>query len=232
MTSHFLPVALLAGAILSACSAIQPARMTLPQSLAGSGDTVVITGIGGGRSGAWAAGTHSGEFRRSLDRTSYFNTVGKASGTTTFSMRGPQIDNAIDASCFMAERTLTFGSLAYETQPMSYHCEFKHDGRPIPARFEVQASQTAVLKEERLGEIALDRVILQIRSVHRIEGSSFEMATPIGYAFEENGRPVGAVELKGKPVITYAPGLDAAERRAVLAGSLALALFWDPAQVG
>lgn len=231
MTSRFLPVALLAGAILSACSAIQPARMSLPQSLAGSGDTVVITGVGGGRSGAWAAGPHSGEFRRSLDRISFFNTVGKSAGTTTFSVRGPEIDSAVDVSCFMAERTLTFGVVSFDPTPMSYHCEFTHDGRAIPARFEVQAAQSTLMKEERRGEIALDRVILQIRSVHRIEGSPLELTTPIGYAFEDNGRPVGAVEINGKPVITYAPGLDAAERRAVLAGSLALALFWDPAQV-
>jgi NAD(P)-dependent dehydrogenase (short-subunit alcohol dehydrogenase family) len=54
--------------------------------------------------------------------------------------------------------------------------------------------------------------------------------TPIGYVFEHEGQAVGAVEINGTPVITHSPHTEDVMRRAILIASLALGLFWDPAE--
>jgi hypothetical protein len=79
------------------------------------------------------------------------------------------------------------------------------------------------------GKIAFDRVVLQIASVHRLEGSAIETATPIGYIFEHEGVPAGSVELNGRPEVRFARGSDAPTRRAVMIAATALGVLWDPA---
>jgi hypothetical protein len=217
---------------LAGCAAIQPARMVVPPALQGVGQ-IGITGIGGGRSGSFVAGDFSGEFRRSDERLAFFDPVFEhRSGGTSFVVRGPGINGAIEAKCRMRERTVTLGILSFETDPMAYRCRFTHEGRTLPARFEVQVHRQGISgslrRQERRGEIAFDQAILSIRSVHDLQGSALQMATPIGYVFESEGAVVGSVENNGIPIIRYAPDAAPDVRRAVLLASLALGLFWDP----
>ncbi|MXO64132.1 hypothetical protein [Qipengyuania oceanensis] len=106
-------------------------------------------------------------------------------------------------------------------------------GLPIPARFELQESVSnlaaALSRYERRGEIALGGESLQIRSVHRFEGTSLPTETPIGYQFEKGGHVVGAVELNGSPRVFTEVGVDPGIKRTIVIGALALALLWDPA---
>lgn len=218
---------------LSGCATIQPARMAQPVAL-GAVQAIPVTGIGGGRSGAFAAGPYSGSFSRSDDRLAFFDDLfERRSGHVDFSLTGPEIDGAIDARCRMRERMVTIGVISFKPQRMAFGCGFTHQGRAISARFEIQEARKglagAMMRQERRGEIALDRVILQIRSVHDLQGSPLQMGTPIGYVFEDGGVAIGSVEINGRPVVRIAPGTDEATRRAVIAASMALGLFWDPA---
>ena len=52
---------------------------------------------------------------------------------------------------------------------------------------------------------------------------------PLGYAFEANGRQVGAVDLNGTKKTIYAPP-SGPERELVIAASLALSILWDPGE--
>lgn len=219
---------------LAACASIQPARMALPFDPVAA-QTVPVTGIGGGRSGSFAAGGFTGTFTRSASRLAFFDPLyERRDGRTGFMLSGPGIDGALQVDCRMRERTVTLGVISFEPQPMAYGCDMAHEGRRVPARLEVQAHRRGLgglmMRQERRGEIALDHVVLQIRSVHDLQGSSIQMGTPIGYIFERDGFAVGAVEINGSPIVTYAPQADEATRRAVLVGSLALGLFWDPAE--
>jgi hypothetical protein len=209
--------------------------MAMPASLSASAESVTITGIGGQRSGVYAAGAFAGDFNRSASRLAFFDALHeRRNGRTAFSVAGPDINGAIQVSCRMRERTINLGVISFEPHPMAYRCDFIHERQSILARFELQAHRQGVggmmMRQERRGEVALDRVVLQIRSVHDLQGSTVQMGTPIGYLFERDGRTVGAVEVNGAPVITYARDEDAATRRAVLIASLALGLFWDPAE--
>jgi hypothetical protein len=166
-------------------------------------------------------------------RLAFFDVVENRSGLSSFTLAGPEIDGQIEAQCTMRERNINIGDIAFMLRRMAYGCEFTTNGRPFPARFEIQEAREgiagALMKKERRGEIALDREVLQIRSVHGLEGSPIQMATPIGYVFEREGRIVGAVELNGTPRMFVPRDADVAVRRAVIAGSMALAVFWDPA---
>ena len=227
--AYWTALALLAA--LGGCASIQPARMALPPALATTSDVVVMEGLGGGRRGQFQVGAHAGEFARSEERLVLFDTLETRRGGSRFTLSGPQIDGRIEAACVMRERNITIGVANFTAKPMSYQCDLTSNGRPFPARFELQEARNgpATLKSERRGEIALDRVILQIRSVHALEGSPFQTDAPIGYVFELIGLPVGAVELNGAPRLFLPRGDDPALQRAVIAGSVALAVFWDPA---
>jgi hypothetical protein len=220
---------------LAACASIPQARMLLPDQLSGHAEAVTVTGIGGGRSGSFRAGAFSGSFTRSASRLAFFDPLyERRDGHTTFSVIGPEINGRIDAACNMRERSITLSVISFQPHPMAYGCSFMSQGLPLPARFEVQAHRQGMggmmMREERRGQIAIDGTVVQIRSVHDLQGSPIQIGTPIGYVFERDGAAVGAVEINGAPVITYASGMDAQTRRAILMAALALGLFWDPAE--
>ncbi|MDX2237004.1 MAG: hypothetical protein NW203_05530 [Hyphomonadaceae bacterium] len=228
-------IAAVAALALAACATMQPARMALPASLLGAGETVVVTGVGAGRSGAFQAGDYAGAFMRSAARLAFFDPLyERRDGRNDFTVGGRDLQGQIAASCSMRERTITLSVVSIEPQPMAYVCDFEQEGGRMPGRLELQAHRQGIggmmMRQERRGEITLDRVVLQIRSAHAVQGSSLQMATPIGYVFERDGVAVGAVEINGAPAITYGADANPETRRAILLASLALGLFWDPAE--
>jgi hypothetical protein len=231
MRTAFL-VALLSVTALGGCAAIQPARMALPESLALSAETVPFSGISGRRTGAFQLGPYSGRFTRSDERLAMFDPLfEQRDGTTDFELTGPDIDGAIEAACRGRTRAVTLGVIRHAVQPMTFSCVISSSD-PSPAELEVRASRERadgrLTGWEREGYISLEGVSLQIRSVRDVEGTALQLETPIGYVFEHEGIPVGAVETNGRPVVRYRPGASASVKRAVTVGATALALFWDP----
>ena len=64
------------------------AQMRLPDNLAAAA-RVEFEGIGGWRSGDYAAGGYAGRYERSSDRLSYFDTVNESRGHSEFTLTGP-----------------------------------------------------------------------------------------------------------------------------------------------
>ncbi len=226
----------LAGLILAmgGCASLSEAQMELPSNLQSASETITISGIGGGQRGSYAAGPYSGQFARSETRLAFFDPLLEMrGGSTRFSLQGGELEGLIDAKCAMRERAVTVGDISFKPKKMAYGCDFLHAGRSFPARFELQEISEGMggmlSKRERRGEIAMDRAVIQIRSSHRMVGSAFDSASPIGYVFEANGVPVGAVDINGTPVLTMNESTDMAQRRAMLVSALALSIFWDPA---
>lgn len=226
----FLPLA--AGLALAGC-AIAPARIWLPAPLLEE-PVFAFEGMGSGQQGRFRAGEYAASFTRSDTRLSLFDGLDeRRGGRTGFSLEGPGIAGTLEGDCAVAQRTITIAFVSFEPEPMAYVCRFRNRGRPLAARFEVQEARTGLadrlMRRSRRGEIAFGRARLTIASVHQIEGSPIETATPIGYLFEEDGVPAGAITLNGRPSVRFARGSDADTRAAVMIAATALGVLWDPA---
>jgi hypothetical protein len=221
---YILP--LLSAFLLAGCAT---AQMRLPENLAAA-SRVEFEGIGGWRSGEYTAGGYAGRYERSADRLSYFDTINENRGHSEFTLAGAGLAEAIDGRCRMRESSLDLGLVEVTTRPMAYRCEFRAGDRPIAAALELQeVTSRAINRYERRGRIVLDGETVEIRSVHHIAGTSMPVSTPIGYVFEQRGRPVGAVELNGSPALIVEPGASPELERTLMLAALALGVFWDPA---
>jgi hypothetical protein len=216
---------------LVACASLPAAEMAQPRALE---DAVIqqATGIGSGRTGDFAAGAWRGSFVRSDERLSVFEPAfEQRGGAVRFDLTGPNLNGQITADCHVRERSVGAAFVTVAIEPMVYRCTFQHEGRTLPARFEVRAAsrEPDSLIARRTGEIAFDRAIVQIRSVHRIQGARLPSATPTGYEFLRDEAPIGSVALNGDPRNRMAASATVDERRAMLIASIALGLVWDPA---
>jgi len=221
---RFLPLASLC--LLAACA---PAQMHLPDTFAASTRTE-FTGFTGWNHGRFTAGSYAGEYERSAERLVFLDAYKTSTAHGEFVVAGPEIGSTIEARCRMREHSVDTGFVEVLVKPMAYGCDFTAEGRTFPARFELQEVQQDVLKPyERRGEIALGGEIVQIRSVHRIEGTRLPTLAPIGYVFEQQGRPVGAVELNGKPALILPAGTEPGLARTLTIAALALGVLYDPA---
>lgn len=219
--------------LLNSCGSIRPAHMKVPDSLLATTSMHSVEALGSGTRGSYRLAAHGGTFRRAESRLQFFELLDRRSGSARFTLQGPLIEGQIEAECKMRERAINLGVFSARAKPMSYRCEFAMDGHGIPARFELQEVREglagALNKSERRGEIAMDPVVLQIQSVHELEGSAFTLATPIGYLFLQNEVPVAAIELNGRPRVYLPAADDIPLQRAVVTAAIALAIFWDPA---
>jgi hypothetical protein len=220
--------------LASACSGIPAAEMRLPPSLAEAPrQTLPIEGIGGGNRGRFYVGRWQGSFTRSEERLAIFDALVTNRGHADFVIEGPGISWTIEADCRMRERVIEVDVVSFTPAPMAYACRFTAAGEAFPARFELQEVRTGIAddlsRRQRMGEIALGGEVVQIRSVHKLEGSPFELASPIGYVFEQQGRSVGAVELNGQPRLILADPANEGLSRTLTIAALALALLRDPA---
>ncbi len=224
-------LATLAAALLAA--ACTPAQMRLPDGLAAAGQVLPVEGIGGGNRGRFYIGAWQGSFTRSEERLALFDALVTNRAGADFIIEGPGISETIEATCRMRERVVELGVVSFTPGRMAYACQFTAEGRSFPARFELQEARTgladALSRRQRLGEIALGGEVVQIRSVHRVAGSPFELASPIGYIFEQQGREVGAVELNGKARLILADPANEGLARTLTIAGLTLALLRDPA---
>jgi hypothetical protein len=125
--------------------------------------------------------------------------------------------------------------LVVEAGPCILHERCDLGGGPAArsGRLELQEAAEGLgdmmMRQEWRGRIVLEGRTLQIRSLHQLAGSPIESGPPIGYLFEWDGQPVGAVEVNGSPVPRMSRAADSATRRTILIGALALGVFWDPA---
>jgi hypothetical protein len=230
---RFFYASLAAAVTLSACATVQPARMALPAALSDQ-EIVPVSGIGGDRRGTFQAGPYKGTFARSDTRLAVFDPIyERRGGRTTVTLFGPAGENPISADCSTRERTVTLGIISFKPKPMSFGCALADGTNGSTGRIELQEAAEGLggmmMRQERRGELILEGRTIRIRSVHDLAGSPIQTGTPIGYLFEKDGRPVGAVEVNGSPVVRISRTADTGTHRAVLIAALVLGLFWDPA---
>ena len=220
-----LIVPFLGALALAGCAS---AQMRLPDNLATASRTE-FDGIGGWATGRYTAGQWSGRYERSAETLSYLVPLTENRGHSEFTLAAAGAE-PLEGRCRMRENSLDLGLVEVTTRPMAYRCEFRAGGRPLPAFLELQETTDGPINRyERRGRIELDGEAVNIRSVHHLAGTKLPTSTPIGYVFEQRGRPVGAVELNGRPALVVEPGASPQLERTLTLAALALGVFWDPA---
>lgn len=213
---------------LFALAGCATAHMQMPPALA-AGEQIEFAGIGGWASGQFTAGEYAGDYHRSAVRLSYLEPLIENRGSSRFTLADQTAAAPVEGQCRMRERSVDLGLVEVTTRPMAYRCEFARTGWLELQEF--NGPGAAINRYERRGTMTVRDQTLTVRSVHHLAGTSLPTSTPIGYQFEQDGRVVGAVELNGRPVLSVAPGASRDLRHALAVGALALAVFWDPANL-
>jgi hypothetical protein len=225
-----LSLAAIAALSASAC-AIRPAEMARPASLTTASATP-ITGIGGGERGSFAIGQNSGQFERSAQELSFFGLFNMKDGGVNFSLQGADFAQGLQAACTMRERSVTIDIVEFKPAPMALGCDLRLAGQPVPAVLEIQESAPDFTnRQQRRGVVMIDGVRLDIRSVHDMDGGILPAAQPLGYVFERDGVAIGGVDINGGPAMIETAGLTPADHKAIMLASVALSVFWDPANL-
>lgn len=231
LTAIFCLLAALPAASVTA----KEARIRLPAGLADRVERVDLTGIGGQRSGSLALGTSTGTFTRQADRLGIADPLyARNYGGSAVEISGAEIGGRLRTTCRFDRVTASLGPVSINARRLAYRCAFERDGQTVVGALEL-ADRAGMLgsvdgREAREGFVRFDGVEMRLRSIHRPQGSLFTVPHALGYVFEQAGQAIGAVDLNGDIKRLYLPA-DPQKRQAVLAASLALALFWDPALV-
>ncbi|MDN3921894.1 hypothetical protein [Roseateles violae] len=210
---------LLLAAALAGCASIQPARMALPEGLAAGSDQLQVHGVGGGTRGQISVEGRELRYERSASRLSLFDDLYSSERSALAFSWG-----ADTASCKLRQRDSQINVVAIPLKPWTLNC-----GLPGGATLTVvEASKgPRTLQRERRGELRQGEQRWTLRSVHKLEGSDWPVAEPIGYVLEDQGRAVAAVETNGGDLRLFLPR-DTAARAAAAPALLAVALLWSP----
>lgn len=233
MKSAFL-IAAAAAISLSGCT-VREARMALPSDFAVTTDRLELRGMGGGTSGRFQLAGVPGTFTRSAERLEAFRPkLVRNSGGGSFDLQSSPLGPQISGRCRYREGEVTAGPISVTPRRLAYYCRFERDGRPLAADLVLEDPKSALGtfhgRAERVGRLFIEGQEIGIRSVHRDQGGGLPAPNAIGYMFEAAGREVGAIDINGPGKTLYVPH-DPQLREAVTAASLALAIFWDPADV-
>lgn len=228
MRKLLFATSLLACAALAGCS---EARIAVPSDVTGSTQQLQITGMGGWQDGRFRLGASEGRFSRRASRTEIFKTFARNSGRGSFDVAGPELGGSANGHCAFDEREVNLGVAVVPNGRLTYRCQFQRDGRQVDGGLflaEVPNGSGLLAGRSRAGEVRLGAMVVGIRAIHHAEGGGLPAGTPLGYAFDLNGRQIGAIDLNGGTKTIYAPTRPGPERDAVLMASLALSVFWDP----
>lgn len=219
-------------ALLAACAVPKAARMERPAALQGLAEER-LEGIGAGRSGRWQVAGVEGQFERSADRVSFLDAVARDRATVRLTWR-TAAGHSGEMSCKATQTEVTAGSIQAAARPLGVDCAMRvvHTDRTERAgtlRLEGRAAG-AGSRQERTGRWSAGDMALDIRSVHRVEGSPLPLEAPFGYVLSRGGTPVAAVELEGTRPRLWRPAEGTAWRDDATVVLVALALLWDPAR--
>jgi hypothetical protein len=216
-------------AVLAGCASVRPATMVLPEDLAAESSEVTVRGLGGGRKGEFSVAGHRGSFTRSADRLDVFEVVSFDWGGSSLTIEGADIPVPAAAKCGLRQVTARYKIVQFAARPLAYECDYTGANATLSLQEAKDGKDWLVSRARRRGQASVDDYLLELRSVHELEGTPLTVEAPFGYVLEHAGRAVGAIELNGSTPRLWLPAQDAALRRAVLLAALPLALLWDPA---
>jgi hypothetical protein len=211
--------------VLGACAGLPAARMALPEALARA-PSETLSGLSGGTRGDFRLPGAEGRYERSATRLTLFDGLQRDRAAARYTLRWADgREAALD--CVGRELSVGVGIVGGRLQPWSLRCR---GAASLELADEGFVGAAAGTRSERRGRLALaGGGALELRSVHRVEGSPLPLDAPIGYLVTHGGRPVGAIELNGRTPRLWRPAAGDPLHEPVTLALLAMALVWDPA---
>lgn len=210
---------------LAGCASLPTARIELPAALAAV-PPLTLQGPVGVPRGDVTLGPLQGRFERSASRLDLMGRLAQDRALLRYTLQ----PDGLQADCKLLANTASLGALQVPTKPAALHCVFSREGQPLPQRLDLQAESTAAgTRDERRGRFVAGEVTLELRSVHRVQGSPLPISAPAGYLLSHRGEVVAALDLNDLRPRLWLRAPEAAVSTAALQASLALALLWDPA---
>lgn len=216
--------ALAALCTLAGCASLPAAQMALPPALAATA-VLPVSGLGAGRSGQFSVGDDRGSFQRGRDALSIFDTLGFDRASTRYTLNLAD-GRSVQAACVGRQTTVTLNTLTGQARPYTVSCQF--NGASTAQLTVAAPSRIPGTRAEREGRYAAGELVLEVRSVHELQGAKLAVETPVGYVISQGGQPVGAVEMNGLTPRLWLPTAGSPLREPVLQAALAMALLWDP----
>lgn len=222
---------LLALAALAVSGCMSDAQLALPSDIPANAERLELTGMGGWQDGRFKLGASEGKFSRRAATTTVFDKFVRNSGRGDFEIAGPELGGITTGRCSFEEREFNAGVAVVPNGRLTYRCEFSRDSRKIDGELllaEVPRGSGLLAGRSRAGEVRLGATRVGIRAIHHAQGGGLPAGTPLGYAFDVDGRQIGAVDLNGGKKTILVPVEPGPVRDAVLMASLSLSVFWDP----
>jgi hypothetical protein len=212
--------------LLAACAHVGTARIELPAELAPQvAAPQVFEGLGFGREGRFTLDGQPVVFRRGADSLSLGSLATLDRATLQATLGSAPAEVTLDCSARRAE--LSPGIVVLDLRPLALQCRYEGAHR---ASLELRDTRAAAgTRVERQGRFDDGAVVLELRSVHRLQGSPLLTPSPAGYLLLREGRAVAALDLNDTRPRLWRGAGDSAQQRAVTLASVALGLLWLPA---
>jgi len=234
----FVPAAAAAiltlAAVLPGSSIGRDATIRLPDVLASNATRYEFAGFGGFNKGNYDGAGVRGEFTRGESRLGVFDPLYVSNrGKSSFTLLDDSDAGVLSAQCELRRSTATLRVVTLDVKKMAYECSF--DGAEAGARMVLGEPKRSGFKEKllakdrRSGEANVFGQQFAIESIHEYAGSKLDSQSPLGYVITAEGQPVAAVDLLDWNPIVHLPDTVAdAQRQAVIAVALTLAVLRDP----
>lgn len=220
--------ALLALLMLAACAVTAAPPLVVPGGEPQGAQTIRLEGLDGSRKGEVDLRGWQGRYERQFS-TSRTNRWDQQRFDGSFRLKRGA-DEAIGL-CAMREGLLEVPAPFLQTVSVPavayvYDCELEAAGRTGRLQIGEVVTSTYAPSADRRGVAYLEvGPVLEVRSLHQLEGIGIRSTTPYGYVLLDGARTVGVVDLTGtRPLLRLVPISDPAAETAALA-ALALAML-------
>lgn len=186
-------------------------------------------------SNTWAAGPYSGTWSGRTSSMNVMNMRRRNATRTQLTVNGPGFeDGTVSLSCAGGEFEFELFWITWERERLSYVCTISRNGETIDSRLELAFQRGRGLlragRNERAGQMVHEGQTVQFET-QRLSGIAFPSGKVPGYVVRADGREIAGMDYGVMRSTLYLPAEDDPHREIALLTTIALATFFDPANM-
>ena len=183
----------------------------------------------------WEAGPYSGTWSGRASSMNVMNVRRRNATRTQLTVNGPGFeDGTVSLSCAGGESEFELFWITWDRQQLSYVCTISRNGEPIDSRLELAFQRGRGLlgagRNERAGQMVHEGQTVQFET-QRLSGIAFPSGKVPGYVVRADGREIAGMDYGVMRSTLYLPDDDDPYREIALLTTIALATFFDPANM-